>query len=100
MGPLSSRPCATDGASAPIGAAAIPPPDRGSVVEPSLTVVCTMAFATVFVVLAVLAALLHLITFLFPPPAVAADEAVVAAIAGTVASAMPGSRVTRIEEEP
>lgn len=64
----------------------------------SLIVVCVLAFAVVFVVLVTLATAIHLLTLLFP--ARATDAALVAAVADTVATLLPGTVVTRIEEEP
>lgn len=66
----------------------------------SLVVVCTLAFAVVFAVLAGLAAAIRLLTVLFPARSPATDAVLVAAIADTVATALPGTVVTRIEEEP
>lgn len=66
----------------------------------SLIVVCVLAFAVVFVVLVTLAAAIHLLTLLFPARAPAADAVLVAAVADTVATLLPGTVVTRIEEEP
>lgn len=67
---------------------------------PSLIVVCVIAFAVVFTVLAGLSAAIRLLTFLFPGRSAATDAVLVAAIADTVATALPGTVVTRIEEEP
>lgn len=60
---------------------------------------CGIAFAAVFVLLAVLAGMMQLITLIFPERKFAVDPTVVAAISSTVASVYPGSRVTRIEEK-
>jgi hypothetical protein len=65
----------------------------------SLLTICTIAFVAVFVLLSSLALAMHLITSLFPIRASSVDPAVVAAISGTVASVIPGARVTKIEEE-
>jgi hypothetical protein len=65
----------------------------------SLVAVCGIAFAAVFVLLALLAVAMHAITILFPERKAAIDSHVVAAISSTVASLYPGARVTRIEEE-
>lgn len=61
---------------------------------------CAIAFTAVFVVLAFLALIIQLISLVFPAPATGADAALVAAIAGSVASLGRGARVTAIEEEP
>jgi multidrug resistance efflux pump len=69
-------------------------------VEPvSLIGVCLTAFAVVFLVLAVLAAAMHLITLAFPDRTPASDAAVVAAVSAAVAALVPGARVTQVEEE-
>lgn len=65
----------------------------------NLLLVCLVAFAAVFTVLSALAASMQAITMLFPERRSEPDEAVVAAIASTVATLAPGARVTRIEEE-
>jgi TRAP-type C4-dicarboxylate transport system permease small subunit len=69
-------------------------------VEPTnLLLVCLIAFGVVFAVLSVLAASMHAITILFPERAARVDDVVVAAISSTVATLVPGARVTRIEED-
>ncbi len=65
----------------------------------SLLLLCSTAFVSVFVLLAFLAVAMHLITVFFPERRAAVDAVVSAAIATTVASIIPGARVTRIEEE-
>jgi hypothetical protein len=65
----------------------------------NLIVVSLVAFSAVFLLLTILAAAMHLITLVFPVRKVVADSAFVAAITAAVASAYPGARVTRIEEE-
>lgn len=65
----------------------------------SLFSVCTIAFVSVFALLSFLAVTMHLTTVLFPVRGTAVDPAIVAAISGTVASVVPGARVTHIEEE-
>lgn len=65
----------------------------------NLVSACGIAFAAVFMLLAVLAGLMQLITLVFPERRAAVDPIVVAAISSTVASVYPGSRVTRIEEK-
>ena len=61
--------------------------------------VCTIAFVSVFTLLAGLAVVMHLITVAFPERRTAVDPTVTAAISTTVATLIPGARVTRIEEE-
>lgn len=67
--------------------------------EASLISVCFVAFTSVFGLLVFLAGVMQLITRLFPVRVTQVDSAVVAAIATAVAAAIPGARVTRIEEE-
>ena len=65
----------------------------------SLFAVCGLAFLIVFLLLSFLAVVMHLITEAFPEREVALEPAMVAAISSTVATLIPGARVTRIEEE-
>ena len=65
----------------------------------SLFAACGLALLIVFLLLSFLALVMHLITEAFPPSDDVVDPAVVAAITGTVATLIPGARVTRIEEE-
>ena len=67
--------------------------------EDNLFAVCSLAFITVFVLLAFLALAMHTITLVFPATKAVLDSAVVAAVSSTVASLIPGARVTKIEEE-
>lgn len=66
--------------------------------EAGLVAVCLTAFGVVFVVLAVLATAMHVITIVFPER-VGLDAAVVAAVASAVSTLAPGAQITRIEEE-
>lgn len=68
---------------------------------PNLLVICGTALLSVFVVLTMLAAVMHVLIRLFPQP----DEQVnlveptlVSAITEGVSAAYPGTKVTRIEE--
>jgi hypothetical protein len=65
----------------------------------NLVSACGIAFLAVFVLLAGLAAVMQAITVFFPERKRRGDPALVAAISSTVASVIPGARVTRIEEE-
>ena len=65
----------------------------------SLLSICTIAFASVAILLSFLALTMHFITLLFPVRKPAVDSAIVAAISGTVALVIPGATVTHIEEE-
>ena len=66
---------------------------------PSLTAACVTAFGVVFVVLAFLALVIHLISLVLPARAPRTDPVVAAAIAAAVAAQQPGARVVRIVEE-
>ena len=60
---------------------------------------CLVAFVSVFVLLSFLAVIMHWITLAFPSRREGVDPVIVAAISGTVASLIPGARITHIEEE-
>ncbi len=66
--------------------------------EPSVLIVCIMAFIAVILVLSLLAVLFALLTRLFPAETEGMDAGVVAAINTAAAAAYPGSRITEIEE--
>ena len=66
---------------------------------PSLSAACTTAFAVVFLVLALLALVIQLVTLVLPARASRTDPAVLAAIASAVATRQPGAKVVRILEE-
>lgn len=66
--------------------------------EPNLILVCAVAFATVLILLSILAGLIHLVTLLFPEKTEESDDAVIAAINSAVSTAIPGAKVTNIEE--
>jgi len=59
---------------------------------------CLLSFLVVFILLTSLALVIRLVTALFPQKAAGTDAAVIAAIHTTVATQVPGARVTRIEE--
>lgn len=65
----------------------------------NLLIVCVSAFAAVFLILAVLALVMRLITSVFPHRAGGVDAAFVAAITSTMSSIYPGSQITNIEEK-
>ena len=67
--------------------------------EENLVAVCGIAFGAVFTLLTFLAVVMQVITTVFPERKPTVDSIMVAAISGTVASLIPGTRVTRIEEE-
>jgi hypothetical protein len=66
----------------------------------SLPAACSIAIATVFAVLALLALGIRLITLALPAPALRTDAAVIAAIAASVALCHAGARILDIVEEP
>jgi hypothetical protein len=69
--------------------------------EPSLVVICGVAFLAVFCVLTGLAAAMRILTLVFPELEESIDSiepAVIAAITEGVKAAYPGTRVSQIEE--
>jgi hypothetical protein len=69
-------------------------------IQPTFIVVCTLAFSTAFVLLAVLALTMRAITALFPERLAGFDTVVAAAISSTVSTLIPGARVVNITEIP
>ncbi|UCE60941.1 MAG: hypothetical protein JSU63_04150 [Phycisphaerales bacterium] len=67
--------------------------------EANLLTICATAFVAVFVILALQALAIRLITLIFPQRERAVDAVMAAAICSTVATLYPGARVTEIEEE-
>ncbi len=65
----------------------------------SLIQICAIAFLSVFGLLSFLAIAMTVITSVFPERVSRLDPALVAAISSTVATLLPGSTVTKIEEE-
>ena len=63
-----------------------------------LVFICISAFAAVFVLLAVLAAIQRLIIIIFPYKEPAIDATVLAAISSVASSVYPGTKVTNIKE--
>ena len=63
-----------------------------------LWMICLVAFAAVFTLLAVLAILMRLAVALFPKKDAQTDAALYAAISTAYGSLYPGTQVTRIEE--
>ncbi len=64
----------------------------------NLLLICLTAFVAVFVLLALLAGVMHLITMIFPFVKKVIDPVVVATITASYQQILPGTRVTRIEE--
>ena len=65
---------------------------------PSLIALTVSAFTAVFVLLAIIAAVMYFITLIFPQRQTAVSAARVAAITTAAQVAFPGGRVVRIEE--
>lgn len=65
----------------------------------NLVQICIIAFVSVFGLLSFLALAMKVITAVFPERLKRLDPALVAAISSTVANILPGSTVTKIEEE-
>jgi hypothetical protein len=68
--------------------------------EPNLLTISVLAFIAVFVLLSVLAAVMHALTVLFPEKADEYDAALLSAVVTAAAVAYPGMRVTHVEEIP
>lgn len=65
---------------------------------PELWLVCLTAFCAVAVLLSILAGIMRLILTIFPYKDEATDATIIAAVASTVQSIYPGTRVTKVEE--
>jgi hypothetical protein len=63
-----------------------------------LVVICGVAFLMVFVILMLLAAIMKLITLIFPEKAAVSDSAMIAAIGAAVQTVFPGTKLTKVEE--
>ncbi|MEE9555409.1 MAG: hypothetical protein V3W18_14070 [candidate division Zixibacteria bacterium] len=64
----------------------------------NLVMVCASAFVGVFLLLSFLALVMKAITAVFPQKSAGSDAAILAAVASTVSSAYPGTKITKIEE--
>ncbi|UCC79874.1 MAG: hypothetical protein JSW64_00540 [Candidatus Zixiibacteriota bacterium] len=64
----------------------------------NLLVICTSAFAAVFLLLAFLSLVMRIIITVFPKQLSKDDAAVFAAVATTVSTVYPGTKITRFEE--
>jgi hypothetical protein len=62
-----------------------------------LFVICSLSFLAVFIVLTILALIMHLITNFFPYRD-ASDTALFAAISASMAKFYPGRKIAKIEE--
>ncbi len=67
--------------------------------SPDLLVICASALTAVFVLLAFLAAVMRILMAVFPARVgKGIDPATIAAVTAAAATAMPGTKVTKIEE--
>jgi hypothetical protein len=64
----------------------------------NLLVICTSAFAAVFLLLAFLSLVMRIIITIFPQRLSKDDAAVFAAVATSVSAVYPGTKITRFEE--
>jgi hypothetical protein len=67
--------------------------------SPDLLLVCVSAFASVFVLLTVLALVMRALIVVFPEKATTNDAAVLAAVTAAVSAAYPGAKIANIREE-
>ncbi len=68
--------------------------------EPAeLTTICGIAFLVVFLILLLLALIMRCMMLIFPEKAVKVDPAIVAAVAATVQTIFPGTKITKLEEK-
>ena len=66
--------------------------------SPDLLMICTTAFAAVFSLLCVLAAVQRLILIVFPDKTETSDTMIYASIAAVYQSLHPGMRIGKVEE--
>jgi hypothetical protein len=68
--------------------------------EPTdLIMICGIAFLVVFLILMLLAIIMRIIILIFPEKVAAIDPAVVVAVAATVQTVFPGTKMTKLEEK-
>jgi hypothetical protein len=63
-----------------------------------LYMICGIAFLAVFVILTFLAFLMRIIMLIFPEKVAEIDSALIAAVAATVQTVFPGTKITKLEE--
>jgi hypothetical protein len=63
-----------------------------------LYVICGIAFLVVFIILAFLAFLMRIIMLIFPEKVAEIDSAMIAAVAATVQTIFPGTKISKLEE--
>lgn len=61
--------------------------------------ICGAAFLSVFTILIVLALVMRLIIIIFPEKKAGVDAEVVTALAASLQSVFPGTKITRLEEK-
>ena len=66
--------------------------------SPDLLMICSSAFAAVFIILFILAVLMRLIITIFPERDEGPDKALIAAVNSTYNALYPGTKITKIEE--
>jgi len=64
-----------------------------------LYMICGIAFLVVFIILTLLAFLMRIIMIIFPEKVAAVDSAIIAAVAATVQTVFPGTKITKFEEK-
>lgn len=64
-----------------------------------LYMICGIAFLVVFIILTLLAFLMRIIMLIFPQKVAELDSAVIAAVAATVQTVFPGTKITKLEEK-
>ena len=64
-----------------------------------LLLICGVAFLMVFIILALLALSMRIIILVFPEKKAKIDAAMIAAVTAAVQTIMPGTKVTKAEEE-
>ncbi len=67
--------------------------------SPDLLVVCVSAFASVFLLLTLLAVIMRALIAVFPEKVTTTDSAVLAAVTAAASAAYPGARIVNIQEE-
>ncbi|MGB3863539.1 MAG: hypothetical protein WBE11_10840 [Candidatus Aminicenantaceae bacterium] len=64
-----------------------------------LYIICGIAFLVVFIILALIAFLMRIIMLIFPEKLAEIDPAMIAAVAATVQTIFPGTKMTKLEEK-
>jgi hypothetical protein len=64
-----------------------------------LYMICGIAFLVVFIILTLLALLMRIIMIVFPEKVAEIDSAMIAAVAATIQTVFPGTKITKLEEK-